>query len=82
MPVQTARSVPLSSHHGGRRQGDQTDRCHPERALDVGCSERVSAHSTSYRLVVVAASIAVGLLTWAGVALLWDAWLRRESAPT
>ena len=41
----------------------------------------MSAHSTSYRLVVVLASIAVGLLTWAGVAVLWDAWLRREKRP-
>jgi hypothetical protein len=31
---------------------------------------------------VVAASIAVDLLTWAGVVLLWDAWLRREKRPS
>ena len=41
----------------------------------------MSAPSTSYRLVVVLASIAVGLLTWAGVAVLWDAWSRREQRP-
>ena len=41
----------------------------------------MSAHSTSYGLGVVLASIAVGLSTWAGVALLWDAWLRREKRP-
>jgi hypothetical protein len=33
-------------------------------------------------LAVVVAIVAVGLLTWAGVALLWEAWLRREKRPT
>jgi hypothetical protein len=31
--------------------------------------------------VTAVAGVAVGLLTWAGVALLWDAWLRREKRP-
>jgi hypothetical protein len=30
---------------------------------------------------MVVALVAVGLLTWAGVTLLWDAWLRRDKRP-
>jgi hypothetical protein len=29
-------------------------------------------------LAVVVGVVAVGLLSWAGVALQWDSWLRRE----
>jgi hypothetical protein len=31
--------------------------------------------------MMIVALIAVGLLTWTGVALMWDAWLRRERRP-
>jgi hypothetical protein len=32
-------------------------------------------------VTVAVALVAVGLLIWAGVALLWDAWLRCEKRP-